>query len=323
MGTGLTTWFGSKISHWLTHDPDQPSETVLLLNFDRMTYEIRPGDVILVEGRSKVSNVIKLISQSTWTHAALYIGRLYEIADENLRQAITDAKDVQPDQQLIIETLLGEGTVIHPLEKYRHEHLRICRPSGLSPEDAQKVIGYAINRLGTGYDVRQLLDLARFLFPYGILPRRWRSSLFTHNAGNPTRTVCSTMLAEAFQAVQFPLLPLAEKTEQNKVHLYQRNPRLYTPRDFDYSPYFDIIKYPLFGLNDLAIYRQLPWDDADIVCNDLNDCFREIPQQVVPSAVEERHPPRRTRTLNLISAVRTKLGVVSKKEGATSEGVTS
>ena len=329
MGNGLTTWLGSKISHWLTRDPEQPAESVLLLNFDRMTYEIRPGDVILVEGRSKVSNVIKLISQSPWTHAALYIGRLYEITDEEMRQAITNVIDVEPDQQLIIETLLGEGTVVHPLEKYRHEHLRICRPSGLSPEDARQVIGYAINRLGTGYDVRQLLDLARFLFPWGILPRRWRSSLFTHNAGDPTRTVCSTMLAQAFQSVQFPLLPLAEKTEHNKVHLYQRNPRLYTPADFDYSPYFDIIKYPLFGLNDLAIYRQLPWGDTDIVCNDINDCFKEVPHQAgldtLPDAT--RNLRRRTLNLNRKQQAANGKGAAHGKNGKTErnieEGVTS
>ncbi|MCG6887151.1 MAG: hypothetical protein LJE74_08080 [Proteobacteria bacterium] len=303
MGTGVTTWLSKKISHWLTRDPDHPSESVLLLNFDRMSYEIRPGDVILVEGRSKVSDVIKLITQSSWTHAALYIGRPFEIEDEALRQAITDVVEVEPHQQLIIETLLGEGTVVNPLEKYRHEHLRICRPSGLSPIDAQQVIGYTIKRLGTGYDVRQLLDLARFMFPYGILPRRWRSSLFTHNAGDPTRTVCSTMLAQAFQSVQFPLLPLAEKTEHNKIHLYQRNPRLYTPKDFDYSPYFNIIKYPLFGLNDLSIYRQLPWVDVDIVCNDIDDCFKEAPHQVAMATTpEDNGIRRRSRTLNLMRA---------------------
>lgn len=302
MGLGVTTWVSNKIANWLTRDPEHPSESVLLLNFDRLSYELRPGDVILVEGRSKVSEVIKLITQSPWTHAALYIGRLFEIEDEQLRTTVSRYIDAKPDQQLIIETLLGEGTVVYPLEKYRHEHLRICRPSGLSPADAQQVTGYAISRLGTSYDVRQLLDLARFMFPYSIVPRRWRSSLFNHNAGDPTRTVCSTMLAQAFQSVQFPLLPLAEKTEHNKVHLYQRNPRLYTPRDFDYSPYFDIIKYPLFGLNDLAVYRQLPWRNNDFVCNSIDDCFKEVPDQVINTKSEkDDETTQRFRTLNLMS----------------------
>jgi hypothetical protein len=280
MGAGLITRISRWLTHWLTREKPRVADSPVLLNFERLSYEIRPGDVILVEGRSKVSEVIKLISQSPWTHAALYIGRLYEIEDPELRSRISQHTEAAPDQQLIIETLLGEGTVVYPLDKYREEHVRLCRPSGISPRDAQQVIAYAADRLGTDYDVRQLLDLARFMFPYGYLPRRWRSSLFSHNAGNPTRTVCSTMLAQAFQSIHFPLLPFAEHTENDKIHIYQRNPRLVTPRDFDYSPYFDIIKYPLFGLDDIAVYRHLPWGDKDIVCNDINDCFRELPHQI-------------------------------------------
>ncbi len=287
MGVGVLTRLSNLLTNWLTRDPEHPSESVLLLNFERLSYELRPGDVILVEGRSKVAEVIKMITQNPWTHAALYIGRLFEIEDETARETIGRHIDAEPDQQLIVETLLGEGTVIYPLDKYRNEHLRICRPNGLSPKDAQNVTRYAIERLGTNYDVRQILDLARFMFPYGILPRRWRSSLFSHNAGDPTRTVCSTMLAQAFQSVRFPLLPLAERTDHGKIHIYQRNPRLVTPSDFDYSPYFDIIKYPLFGLDDLAVYRHLPWGDKDIVCNTAGDCFREIPEQVLEDEAHE------------------------------------
>jgi hypothetical protein len=38
------------------------------------------------------------------------------------------------------------------------------------------------------------------------------------------------------------------------------NPRLYTPKDFDDSPYFDIIKHPFIGEGDVADYRKLPWN---------------------------------------------------------------
>ena len=62
------------------------------------------------------------------------------------------------------------------------------------------------------------------------------------------------------------------------MRMYKRNTRLYTPRDFDYSPYFQIIKYPLLGLNDLSVYRQLPWDQDGVICNDENECFLPIPE---------------------------------------------
>ena len=274
MEFGLKSRLGRWLTQWLTKESHSAEDT-LLYDFDRLCYEIRPGDVILVEGRSRVSDVIKLITQTTWTHAALYVGRLYDIHDGAMQNALREHFDGDPKEQLIIEALLGEGTVVHPISKYRQAHLRICRPKGLAPLDAQKVIAYAIGRLGSDYDVRQLLDLARFMFPFwGIIPRRWRSSLFQHNAGEPTRTVCSSMLGAAFNAVHFPVRPFVEKTADGKLHLYKRNPRLFTPRDFDHSPYFDIIKYPYFGLDDISIYQRLPWGSTDQYCNDVNDCYR-------------------------------------------------
>jgi hypothetical protein len=310
MGFSLTTRLSQGISKWLSHEPESPSDSTVLLNYDRLSYEIRPGDVILVEGRSKVSEVIKLITQSPWTHAAIYIGRLYEIKDESLQERIKKQGTFEPDSPLIIEALLGEGTIVDNLDKYKSSHLRLCRPTGLSPSDAQNVIRFAIERLGTGYNVRQLLDLARFMFPYGYLPRRWRSSLFNHNAGDVTRTVCSTMLAQAFQSVKFPLLPFAEHTENNKVYFFHRNPKLVTPRDFDFSPYFDIIKYPLFGLDDIGIYRHLPWGNTEIVCNDINDCFTAVPEQLknTITSTDRISSPKPKQTVNMLHAKSIKQG---------------
>lgn len=73
------------------------------------------------------------------------------------------------------------------------------------------------------------------------------------------------MLGEAFNTVNFPILPIAERTEDGGLKLYKRNPGLFTPRDFDYSPYF--------GLDDVAAYRGLPWDTEGMVCNANGDYF--------------------------------------------------
>ncbi|RRQ20570.1 YiiX/YebB-like N1pC/P60 family cysteine hydrolase [Thiohalobacter thiocyanaticus] len=268
MARGLKAWIATRITRWLT--TESSAEQTPLCDFERLSYEIRPADVLLVEGRARVSNVIKNITQSPWTHSALYIGRLADIDDPNVREHVSYLFDGDPNDQLVIEALLGQGTIVNPLHKYRHDHLRICRPTDLSRSDAQEVIRYAVNHLGCDYDIRQLLDLARFLFPYGILPRQWRSSLFGHNAGIPTRTVCSSMLAAAFDHVRFPVLPVVQKREDGALRLYKRNARLYTPRDFDYSPYFEIIKYPYPGLKDRALYRDLPWEE-EYICQDGRD----------------------------------------------------
>jgi hypothetical protein len=280
------------LAAWFVRDRSPDLDGGSLYDFDRLCYEVRPADVLLVEGSSRVAEVIKLITQSPWTHSALYVGRLYDIDDPAAREHILASYPAEPDEQLVVEALLGEGTIVSPLAKYRGRHLRICRPKGLHRADAQRVIAFAVHRLGNGYDLRHLLDLARFVFPYGVLPRRWRSTLFEYDLGEPTRTLCCSMLAEAFNAVHFPILRFIERCDDGSVRLYKRNPRLVTPKDFDTAPYFDIIKYPFLGLDDLPLYRQLPWNADDLVCNSPGDCYPVQSQWLPDGKAREsvRHP---------------------------------
>ena len=256
----MINWIRASVVNWLKYKKPQPHAP--LSDFARIRHEIKPCDVFLVEGRSRVSEVVKLITQSNWSHAFLYIGRLHDIEDPQLRERLGNYYHGNADKQLIIESELGMGTVVRVLTAYEREHLRICRPRGLGYNDSQKVLAYAIGRLGTTYDVRQIFDLARFLFPWTIMPRRWRSSLFRARPGRSTQTVCSTMIAEAFGQIQFPILPLVKREEGDKVQLFMRNPKLCTPSDFDYSPYFDIIKYPFLDFQHHSEQRLLPWQGA-------------------------------------------------------------
>lgn len=268
-------WLGKKIVSWLT--AEHIRATPPMCDFDRIRYEIRPCDVLLVEGRSRVSEIIRTVTQSAWSHSALYIGRIHDIDDEELREKVLSFYSGDPNEQLIIEAWLGEGTVVSPLSKYRCDSLRVCRPVGLARRDAQHVLKFALHHLGFDYDLRQLLDLARFLFPYSVIPRRWRSSLFQHNAGSPTRSVCSSMIAAAFASVRFPVLPVLEKDSEGRLRMIPRNTRLFTPRDFDYSPYFDIIKCPHLDFGKYSSYRELPWAIDGRVCNADGDCYMPAP----------------------------------------------
>jgi hypothetical protein len=244
---GIGQLITRRIVAWLcTERP--PTRDFPLCDFDRIRYELRPCDVLLVDGRTRGSDVIKMITLSPWSHAALYLGRLHDIEDEEVHARVAQFVGADCKEQLIIESELGLGAVVRPLSVYRHDHLRICRPRGLAMSDSQKVVAHAVGNLGKTYDVRHILDLARFLLPWSLLPRRWRSSLFANAAGEQTKTICSTMIAEAFDSVEFPILPLVKRTESGVPHLYRRNPKLCTPSDFDYSPHFEIIKYPFWDL---------------------------------------------------------------------------
>ncbi len=264
-------WLTQKLVDWLTYEPERPANVPSLTNYERLCDEIRPGDIILVEGQSRVGNIIKMITQSPWTHSMLFLGNYHQLNLAGLAPGSISNYALTPHTKLVIEAVLGEGTIVTPLYKYRTEHLRICRPRSLTIRDRNKVIQYAIRRVGYEYDIRHLIDLARFLLPYSLIPRRWRSSLFRYHAGESTKTICSSMLAEAFLSVHYPVIPMIQHTEHG-LRFYKRNTKLYTPKDFDYSPYFDIIKYPYVGLDEVAAYRSLPWDEKGYICNELGDC---------------------------------------------------
>lgn len=264
----IKDWLSENVVKILIRDREIPRTP--FCDFERIRFELRPCDVLLVEGRSRISDVIKTITLSRWTHAALHVGHINNIEDKKTRDHLRHYFPGDPNEHLLIEALAGEGTVVSPLTKYQYHNLRICRPRDLSPRDVQKVIEYAVSCVGMQYNTRQLLDMARFMFPYGVLPRRWRSSLFEQKVGDSTRTICSTMLAEAFASVHFPVLPFVQNVEDGKLRWFKRNSSLFIPSDFDYSPYFNIIKYPFLG-DDLALYRRLPWDKTGVIYSHENE----------------------------------------------------
>jgi len=260
-------WIARKLMKWfLRFEPQKPQ---YYCDFDRVKQEIRPCDVVLVEGHNIIARVIQQITLSPWAHAALYLGRAEEISNPEMRQKILALPWVEPQTQILIEGYMGQGTILNPLEYYRTYNIRLCRPRGLLRSDAKQVITAALEHWGAKYDIVQILDLARFLLPWSFIPKRWRSSLFSYKPGVQTKTVCSTMIAESFSRVKFPILPLIQIDVAGVVELYQRNPKLYTPKDFDASPYFEILKFPYIRTMEMQHYRDLPWNKKGLLANDV------------------------------------------------------
>jgi hypothetical protein len=75
-------------------------------------------------------------------------------------------------------------------------------------------------------------------------------------SGEPSQAICSTLIARAFQSVGYPILPDVTVENQREV-LHIRHHSLFTPRDFDVSPYFDIVK-PLILKN--PDYKSFNWN---------------------------------------------------------------
>ncbi|CAA6803181.1 MAG: Permuted papain-like amidase enzyme, YaeF/YiiX, C92 family [uncultured Thiotrichaceae bacterium] len=263
MFSRLKNWVWESVVEWLNTDVDK-HHLKDIYDFDALIADLKPADVVLFEGRSRVSQVIKIVTLSPWTHAALYIDSLNSLEDDALREYVEGFYQGDPDEPLIIESLLGHGTIVNPISMYRNEHIRICRPLSLQDDDRKRLIRSALGHLGLDYDVRQLLDLARLMFPYGILPRKWRSSLFRHNVGKPTQIVCSSMIARCFQKVNYPIVPIIQKDRFNNLRFYKRNFRLFVPSDFDYSPFFEVIKYPSYQVVRQIISDEFLWYEDSV-----------------------------------------------------------
>ena len=209
---------------------------------------LQPGDVLLVEGSNRISGIIKYLTQSTWSHAALYVG------------PIDGAADPSGEQHVLIEANVGEGVTSGPLSRYFSSHTRICRPVGLSYEDRTTVCRYAINRVGFDYDTKNILDLMRYLIPLPV-PQRWRRRMIAFGSGDPTKIICSALIAQAFDAVRYPILPKITRggsRQARKEILHIRDSSLYMPRDFDISPYFEVVKPTIETGFD---YTALHWAD--------------------------------------------------------------
>jgi hypothetical protein len=224
------------------YEPFTPSDPAALRT------ALKPGDVLLVEGNNHISGVIKYLTQSTWSHAALYVG------------PVLGKTSAEGDAHCLIEANIEDGVVSVALSKYQQFHTRICRPIGLSEDDCINVCRYGIERIGLDYDLKNITDLMRYLMPMPV-PQRWRRRMMSLGSGDPTRLICSALIAQAFEAVRYPILPKITRMESRAARreiLEIRHSSLYAPRDFDISPYFAVVKPTIErGFN----YKALHWAD--------------------------------------------------------------
>ncbi|MBD3645062.1 hypothetical protein [Alcanivorax sp.] len=212
-------------------------------DLDSLRTVLKPCDVLLVAGHSSVDRTFKVIGDSRFARAVLYIGRLHDVADPPLRALLADYTPCEPDTQLVIDARLERGLIVEPLSALEGRQIRVCRAQGLSDNEAQDVLRYAISRIGAGGSQSWGALALLTLMPWRWLPLRWRIGLFRRWAGELARALTGTVVADAFSFVQFPVLPLV-KEDRSGSRLLRLQPRAITAADFDHSPYFEIIKAP-------------------------------------------------------------------------------
>ncbi|WP_335341046.1 lipo-like protein [Rhodoplanes sp. Z2-YC6860] len=244
----LLDWIGERVALQL-QKPTSGYEPYAAARPELVAMTIRPADILLVEGpRSKINSAIRYLTQSTWSHSAMYVGLGAGLGE----------RDGEP--LVLIEAELGKGVIASPLSKYATFNTRICRPVGLTPEDRIEVIRFVTERIGYAYDLKNIIDLMRYFLPNPPVPARWRRRMIALGSGEPTRAICSTLIAQAFEAVGYPILPEVRRVDDvsRKEILHIRHHSLYAPRDFDISPFFAVVKPTIETGFD---YKKMQWDN--------------------------------------------------------------
>src|SRR5215813_1590382 len=137
----VMSWAQDRIGRMLARYLEQPAtgyEPFTPSNPDTLVRSLKPGDVLLVEGNNHIAGVIKYLTQSTWSHSALYVGPVL-------------GRFAEHEPHVLIEAEIGKGVISSPLSKYFKFHTRVCRPVGLTAQDLEKVCRYAIERIGFDY----------------------------------------------------------------------------------------------------------------------------------------------------------------------------
>lgn len=237
---------GSYLARFLTR-PHRGYERFSALSQEQLNASLIPGDLLLVEGNSRVSTAIKYLTQSTWSHVCLFAGQ------------------GEDEHGYLVEADVVEGVIRSPLTKYAGYNLRICRPVNLTDRDRHEMIQYVLEREGLQYDTRNILDLMRYLLPTPPVPSQYRRHLIALGSGDPTKAICSTLIAQAFQSVKYPILaqevPVCAGdvlAHCDDVLLESHHFSHFTPRDFDLSPYFEIVKPTIKNNFD---YKKIRWVD--------------------------------------------------------------
>ncbi len=237
----VAEWLGRRLARYLAQ-PVKGFVPLATADPGAFLRALRPGDIVLVDGNTRVSTAIKYLTQSTWSHSSLYVG------------PISGRSEPSGEPHVLVEADVEHGVLSAPASKYSRAHTRICRPVGLSAEEIRVVTDFAVDRIGLAYDLRNTFDLLRYLLPTPPVPCRFRRRMIAFGTSSPTRAICSTLIAQAFQTIDYPILPPIEDFAPGQVDMasadlegvhelaHIRHHSLFVPRDFDISPYFMVVK---------------------------------------------------------------------------------
>lgn len=171
--------------------------------------KLRQADIILTQGNSASSTVIRVSTISKYSHAVLYVG------NNNIIHALTD-KGVNKDtlNNMLSETALAD----------------VYRLETLNQKQRDAIVAYAYTQIGREYDYSEAAGSADhssiLALPLGLIsPKLLVAGLVTslelrrrsNKEGNRDQLFCSELVVAAYQSAG--------------VNIYSGNPSAYAPQE--------------------------------------------------------------------------------------------
>ena len=180
---------------------------------------LRNGDVLLTEGNTRAAALIKRITRSTWSHVSMYVGPLEE----------------GPDPRCIVEADIAQGVRAVRLSELEGLNVRVLRPIGLNDAARSRLAEWVVGQIGGEYDLKHAWVLARSFL--GMPPKASTPPAPNGIAESATRFICSSLLANAFALVGYPILPIhtAVTAVSTADHRYV------IPGDFERASVFEVV----------------------------------------------------------------------------------
>ena len=186
---------------------------------------LRPGDVLLTQGNTRMAALVRRITGSPWSHVSMYVGPLED----------------GPDPRCIVEADVAAGVRAIPLSELKGLHVRVLRPASLRDADRRRLADWVVGRIGDGYDLALAWALARRLLRLSSTSRLPPAP--SAPAQRATRFICSSLLAQAFVLIGYPILPAHLGVRAAGIADY----RYVTPRDFESAAMFEVVRTPSVG----------------------------------------------------------------------------
>ena len=177
------------------------------------------GDVLLTDGNTRMAALVKRLTRSTWSHVALYVGPLNE----------------GPDPRCVVEADLAAGVRAVPLSEFKGQRVCVLRPKGLHDADRRRLADWVVSRIGDEYDLAHAWALAGRLLRLPLASRLPPAP--SRMVQGATRFVCSSLLAQAFVMIGYPITPVQIGIRDAGA----ADNRYVTPRDFESASGFEVV----------------------------------------------------------------------------------